>query len=175
MGNGQKRLEYPRDIFTCLRIYFFKLTRERYYVIDGTDCWQQCDQHGGACPQHCGPTGFCCSSTRHHVNGDCTLEMEEAIRNSIYADRENHICVARKPEETCTDWNIEYHTNCPGNDLGGSIPAPNGLDQCQDLCLQNQPECNHIALNKAKFKRNHFSPIYISVDYNFQGLHRCWG
>ena len=79
--------------------------------------------------------------------------MEETIRNSIYADRENHICVARKPEETCTDWNIEYHTNCPGNDLGGSIPAPNGLDQCQDLCLQNQPECKHIALNKAQFKR----------------------
>ena len=56
---------------------------ERYYVVDGTDCWQQCDQHGGACPQHCGPTGYCCSSTRHHVNGDCTVEMEEAIRNTF--------------------------------------------------------------------------------------------
>jgi len=87
--------------------------------------------------------------------------MEEAIRNSIYADRENHICVARKPEETCSEWNIQKETNCPFNDIDPyPLSSPGGLRQCQDLCLQRQPECKHVAYNEAGFKQ--FSVAFLA-------------
>ena len=92
--------------------------------------------------------------------------MEEAIRNSIYADRENHICVSRKPEETCSEWNIQKETNCPFNDIDPyPLSTPGGLTQCQDLCLQRQPECKHVAYNEAGFKQ--FS---IAFPYNIGSI-----
>ena len=106
------------------------------------------------------------------MNGDCTVEMEEAIRNSIYADRENHICVARKPEETCSEWNIQKETNCPFNDIDPyPLSTPGGLRQCQDLCLQRQPECKHVAYNEAGFNKifEKFKNYKGPYDINYKG------
>ena len=106
------------------------------------------------------------------MNGDCTVEMEEAIRNSIYADRENHICVSRKPEETCSEWNIQKETNCPFNDIDPyPLSTPGGLTQCQDLCLQRQPECKHVAYNEAGFNKifEKFKNYKGPYDINYKG------
>ena len=99
--------------------------------------------------------------------------MEEAIRNSIYADRENHICVARKPEETCSEWNIQKETNCPFNDIDPyPLSTPGGLRQCQDLCLQRQPECKHVAYNEAGFIQFSIATgaIVYSIGYSKYGM-----
>ena len=52
-----------------------------WQVIDGTDCWLECGNKAGSC-DHCGANGFCCSKSKHDINGDCTSDMVEAIYNS---------------------------------------------------------------------------------------------
>ena len=100
---------------TKIRNFKFKTEQDAkpsWFVPDGSDCWNQCNGQAGSC-DHCGPNGFCCSadSTKVDFQGDCTKEMIDTIKNSIYGDTTYHMCVARRDEDSCSDWIIGGVTN----------------------------------------------------------------
>ena len=53
-----------------------------WQVIDGTDCYGACGGKGGKCA-HCGTSGYCCSKNKFDLNGDCTEQMSQTIRQCL--------------------------------------------------------------------------------------------
>lgn len=121
-----------------------------WFVIDGSPCWDTCDQMGGKC-DHCGANGFCCSATKHSVNGDCTTDMIDTIKNSEYANKTGHMCVSKLDEASCMDWATDRDVFCDGGELEDSpIVTPGGLTQCQDQCLNVGQNCMGVVLERAE-------------------------
>ena len=120
-------------------------------VTNGENCWNTCDAHGGKC-DWCGENGYCCSGYKHSQNGDCTEEMEMAIRNSIYGAADIHMCVVQPREEGCTDWVVERDWDCPGDDYE-FVYVPEGITKCLDLCLADQPKCAGVTYSNSNFNR----------------------
>ena len=120
--------------FSKVRNMRFKTERDGdsdWFVVDGTDCWNSCDNTAGAC-DYCGANGYCCSGDKHGNNGDCTNSMVNAIKNSDFADKNYHMCVAMIEEGSCQDWSYQQETNCPGGDLVDEpMPVKHGLTECQ--------------------------------------------
>ena len=50
------------------------------------------------------------------------------------------MCVAMLTEDSCSEFSIFKDVDLRGSDLSGlsQIPVPQGITQCQDLCLANQ-------------------------------------
>ena len=54
------------------------------------------------------------------------------------------MCVAMLEEQSCFDWAYQKNTNCIGGDIFEEPEYRNikhGVQECQDLCLQNRPKC----------------------------------
>ena len=121
-----------------------------WFVIDGSPCWDTCDQMGGKC-DHCGANGFCCSATKHSVNGDCTTDMIDTIKNSEYVNKTGHMCVSKLDEASCMDWATAKDVFCDGGELEESpILTPGGLTQCQDQCLNVGQNCTGVVVERAE-------------------------
>ena len=132
-----------------IRNFKFKTEQEsagEWFVPDGVDCWMQCNQQPGSC-SFCGHNGYCCSgdSSKVDYQGDCTLEMIETIQQSIFGNTTYHMCVAKKIEDSCSEWNTKKNTNCPYNDLQDPVKFLS-INDCQDACLTRQPECIGVAV-----------------------------
>ena len=100
--------------------------------------------------------------------------MSQAILESPWGHETYHMCVVKTLEEACVDWTIEKDWDCGGNDIAPDPYVPGkhiylknyhpktimiimisgGLEECQDLCLANQPKCNAIAMTTAKDPNN---------------------
>ena len=55
------------------------------------NCWSGCKRRGGNC-EWCGQNGYCCSGTKHHLNGDCPSDGVTYI--GTQTSRKSHLCVA---------------------------------------------------------------------------------
>ena len=108
-----------------------------WFVPTGEDCWDSCGGAGNC--DWCGVNGYCCSadSTTGAI-GDCTDEMIDAIKNSDYGNTKYHLCVARREEDSCIDWNTQKGIDCAGSDVRGGFDV-NSLHECQDACLGKEP------------------------------------
>ena len=118
---------------TKIRNFKFKTEQEGapgWTVTDGIDCYPTCGS-GGHCEQ-CGTNGFCCAENKPDLNGDCTDEMIEAIKNSEYRNQPNHMCVALSAEESCSEFNIQKDIDCNGRVIAEIPVLDEGIAQCQD-------------------------------------------
>ena len=44
------------------------------YTFGTSGCWDKCGEKGGLCESVCGDNGYCCSSGKTDLNGDCPTE-----------------------------------------------------------------------------------------------------
>ena len=73
----------------------FNLANDEWQVPNDNDCWYDCGSKGGKC-DWCGTVGYCCSSQKDDINGDCTVEMQNAILMSPFINETSrHICVVK--------------------------------------------------------------------------------
>ena len=147
MQDQQKTLARTCDD-TKIRNFKFKTEQDDlpgWAVVDGTDCYPPCSGVAGHC-DYCGKNGYCCSGKRHDINGDCTDEMITAIHQvfqiskfsksvniknvlfyqSEWSDTGYHMCVAKRAEDSCTDWTYERDWDCWYNDIGGAVTGKDG-------------------------------------------------
>ena len=144
---------HTQTLDTRIRNFKFKTEQDDgadWEVVDGADCYNECGK-GGACT-FCGSNGFCCSTQKLEDNGDCTTEMLQAIKTWIFWEQNHHMCVVMLPENSCSDFNLMRETDCPGQDLK-EYQAPLGVQQCQDICMANQPACKGFTYSNPHFSR----------------------
>ena len=56
------------------------------------------------------------------------------------------MCVAKRQEDSCYEWQIYKKTRCPGYDLKNKIVNMD-VTACEDFCLANQPDCIGFTVN----------------------------
>ena len=87
------------------------------------------------------------------------------------------MCVAKRAEDSCTDWTYERDWDCWYNDIGGAVTGKefkifewvifeskllmfeillkvSTLDECKDRCLMNQPACTAVAYTTPQHPSN---------------------
>ena len=57
-----------------------------WFIIDGSPCWDACDQTGGKC-DHCGANGFCCSATKHRQGFATVVDVQPTLGPAIKYSR----------------------------------------------------------------------------------------
>ena len=115
------------ELKTKIRNFRFKTEQDDepgWQVVDGDyNCWNDCGSQGGKCSS-CGSNGYCCSKNKGFNNGNCTLEMSQAILESPWGEETYHMCVVKTIEEACVDWTIEKDWDCPGYDIAPDPYVP---------------------------------------------------
>ena len=56
------------------------------------------------------------------------------------------MCVTKRQEDSCFEWQIYKSFRCPGYDLL-NVYVNHDVTKCQDYCLANQPDCVGFTVN----------------------------
>jgi len=107
-----------------MKLHNFILVRKYGIRREKWGCWGICGRKGGSC-HHCGVDGFCCSPTRHELNGNCPAEaLLPLLTNYKNTNETYHMCtgpiksVRIKPIAT-PSWALwSTWSDCIGCDFG---------------------------------------------------------